>query len=66
MPIGWGKCYKSESTPQVLDILNRIWPEDQYHLRPGFIAFDDACDLLSHIVTQNPEDSRPVNDVDEY
>ena len=57
MPIGWGKCYKSESTPQVLGFLNRVWPEDSRHLRPGFIVFDDACDLLRHIVTQNPNDS---------
>ncbi|TBU36590.1 hypothetical protein BD309DRAFT_984840, partial [Dichomitus squalens] len=31
MPIGWGKCYKSESTPQVLDFINRIWPEEAQH-----------------------------------
>ncbi|KAJ7834653.1 hypothetical protein B0H14DRAFT_3709260 [Mycena olivaceomarginata] len=24
-PIGWGKCYRSESPPQVLAILDRIW-----------------------------------------
>ncbi|KAJ7065102.1 hypothetical protein B0H15DRAFT_926043 [Mycena belliarum] len=54
-PIGWGKCYRSESEPQVLAIMNRIWldfPES----RPGFLAYDSACDLLRHIVTQNPED----------
>ncbi|KAJ7930302.1 hypothetical protein B0H13DRAFT_2228304 [Mycena leptocephala] len=38
-PIGWGKCYRSESTPQA-----------------SFIAYNDACDLLRHIVTQNPND----------
>ncbi len=57
MPIGWGKCYKSESSSQVLDILNRTWPADQHHLRPSFIVFDDACDLLRHVVTQNPGDT---------
>ena len=57
MPIGWGKCYKSESSPQVLSILNNIWPEQEHDTRPGFIVFDDACDLLCHIVTQNPHDS---------
>ncbi|KAJ7668127.1 hypothetical protein B0H17DRAFT_950128 [Mycena rosella] len=53
VPIGWGKCYRSESTPQVLGILERIW-EDYPNSRPGFIAYDSACDLLRHIVTQNP------------
>lgn len=56
MPIGWGKCYRSESSPQVLAILNRIWDNNKT-LRPGFIGYDDACDLLRHIVTQNPDDS---------
>ena len=54
IPIGWGKCYKSESSPQVLAILDEIWashPES----KPSFIAYDDACDLLRHIVTQNPD-----------
>ncbi|TBU55992.1 hypothetical protein BD310DRAFT_1026321 [Dichomitus squalens] len=57
MPIGWGKCYKSESSPQVLDILNNIWSNGEQQHRPSFIVFDDACDLLRHIVTQNPEDA---------
>ena len=42
MPIGWGKCYKSESSPQVLSILDNICgnhPES----KPSFIAYDDAC-----------------------
>ncbi|KAJ7675228.1 hypothetical protein B0H17DRAFT_1240553, partial [Mycena rosella] len=52
VPIGWGKCYRSESEPQVLGILDMIW-EDYPESRPGFIAYDSACDLLRHIVTQN-------------
>ncbi|KAK7001807.1 hypothetical protein R3P38DRAFT_3216115 [Favolaschia claudopus] len=52
-PIGWGKCYRSESSPQVLGILNRIW-EDFPESRPSFLAYDDACNLLRHIVTQDP------------
>ncbi|KDR77843.1 hypothetical protein GALMADRAFT_65875 [Galerina marginata CBS 339.88] len=52
IPVGWGKCYRSESSPQVLAILDKIW-EDNDELRPSFIAYDDACDLLRHIVTQN-------------
>ncbi|KAK7026969.1 hypothetical protein R3P38DRAFT_3524527 [Favolaschia claudopus] len=54
-PIGWGKCYRSESTPQVLSLMNKIWagfPD----LRPGFMAYDKACDLLRHIVTQDGND----------
>lgn len=51
-PIGWGKCYRSESAPQVLAILDRIWRDDP-DSRPAFISYDDACDLLRHIVTQD-------------
>ncbi|KAH6902352.1 hypothetical protein BKA70DRAFT_1374595 [Coprinopsis sp. MPI-PUGE-AT-0042] len=51
-PIGWGKCYRSESAPQVLSILDRIW-EGRGNMRPSYIAYDDACDLLRHIVTQD-------------
>ncbi|KAI0785378.1 hypothetical protein BC629DRAFT_1735458 [Irpex lacteus] len=54
MPIGWGKCYKSESQPQVLTIMNDIWDRDPTR-RPAFLAYDDACDLLRHIATQQPE-----------
>lgn len=54
MPIGWGKCYKSESSSQVLSIINNIWPPEQHDTRPGFLVFDDACDLLRHIATQDP------------
>ncbi|KAF8189083.1 hypothetical protein K438DRAFT_1907357 [Mycena galopus ATCC 62051] len=52
-PIGWGECYRSESTLQVLAILNQIW-EAHPNSKPSFIAYDDACDLLRHIITQNP------------
>lgn len=52
IPIGWGKCYNSESTPQVLSIITRIW-QGVENLRPSFMAYDDACDLLRHITTQN-------------
>jgi hypothetical protein len=54
--IGWGKCYKSESSPQVLSILNNIWG-DHPESKPSFIAYDDACDSLRHIVTQDPTSS---------
>ncbi|KAJ6464300.1 hypothetical protein C8R47DRAFT_1237731 [Mycena vitilis] len=52
-PIGWGKCYRSESSSQVLKIINRIW-EDYPDSRPSFLAYDDTCNLLRHIVTQDP------------
>ncbi|KAJ7937955.1 hypothetical protein B0H13DRAFT_2226433 [Mycena leptocephala] len=59
-PIGWGKYYCSESSSQVLwceplTILNRIWA-DHPDSKPSFIAYDDACSLLRHIVTQDPND----------
>ena len=53
VPIGWGKCYRSESMPQVLKILDNIWEGAPLTERPGFIAYDDACGLLRHIVTQD-------------
>ncbi|KAJ6518179.1 hypothetical protein C8R47DRAFT_1232236 [Mycena vitilis] len=56
VPIGWGKCYKSESAPQVLAFLNKVW-EDYPDKRPGFVVYDKACELLRHIVTQNIDDS---------
>ncbi|KAF7355375.1 hypothetical protein MSAN_01454100 [Mycena sanguinolenta] len=55
VPIGWGKCYRSESTPHVLQILNNIWA-DYPDFRPSYIAYDNACDLLRHIVHQNSDD----------
>ncbi|KAF7342706.1 hypothetical protein MSAN_02028500 [Mycena sanguinolenta] len=54
-PVGWGKCYRSESPRQVMAILNRIL-ENHPNSRPSFIAYDDACDLLRHIITQNRND----------
>ncbi|KAJ7579446.1 hypothetical protein C8J56DRAFT_796160 [Mycena floridula] len=53
VPIGWGKCYRSESPSQVLQILKDIW-EQHPRSRPSFLVYDDACDLLRHIVTQEP------------
>ncbi|KAJ7148041.1 hypothetical protein C8R43DRAFT_889261 [Mycena crocata] len=52
-PIGWGICFRSESSPQVLKIIDKIW-ESHPGSRPGFLAYDDACNLLRHIVTQDP------------
>ncbi|KAK6992122.1 hypothetical protein R3P38DRAFT_2571001, partial [Favolaschia claudopus] len=53
-PVGWGKCYRSESLPQVLRILDDIWA-DNADSKPSFVAYDNACSLLRHIVTQNPD-----------
>ncbi|KAJ7658995.1 hypothetical protein B0H17DRAFT_1163195 [Mycena rosella] len=52
-PIGWRKCYRSESSSQVLTILDKIW-DDYPESKPSFIAYDDAGSLLRHIVTQDP------------
>ncbi|KAK7002137.1 hypothetical protein R3P38DRAFT_3326656 [Favolaschia claudopus] len=54
-PVGWGKCYRSESSPQVLGILNRFWANSPT-FKPSFIAYDDACNLLRHLITQNSDD----------
>ncbi|KAJ7315701.1 hypothetical protein DFH08DRAFT_917654 [Mycena albidolilacea] len=41
-------------SPQVLAILDRIWAEYP-ESKPSFIAYDDACSLLRHIVTQDSD-----------
>jgi hypothetical protein len=51
--LGWGKCYKSETAPQILKIMNKMWTDNAL-LRPSFMAYDDACNLLWHIVTEDP------------
>ncbi|KAJ7178474.1 hypothetical protein C8R43DRAFT_1188419 [Mycena crocata] len=51
-PIGWGKCYGGEGSSQVLQIMDDIWESDP-DSRPSFLAYDDACNLFRHIVTQN-------------
>lgn len=55
VPVGWGKCYKSESAPQVVRIINWIW-RNHPQAHPGLFAYDNACDLLRHLVTQNQND----------
>ncbi|KAG8941897.1 hypothetical protein FRC03_003878 [Tulasnella sp. 419] len=57
VPIGWGKCYKSESVSQVLGILNNTFPENAPQDRPSFVFYDNACKLLAHIITQNSDDA---------
>ncbi|KAI0749206.1 hypothetical protein C8Q80DRAFT_1100271 [Daedaleopsis nitida] len=57
MPIGWSKCYQAESMTQVFATLNGIWSDEYEDLRPSFIVYDDACNLLRHIVTQDPDNS---------
>ncbi|KAJ7447393.1 hypothetical protein FB451DRAFT_1054473, partial [Mycena latifolia] len=59
-PIGWGKCYRSESSSQVLGILNKIW-EDYPDAKPSFIAYDDACSPLRHILTQDANSSSLIS-----
>ncbi|KAF7371614.1 hypothetical protein MVEN_00016900 [Mycena venus] len=55
VPIGWGKCYRSESTPQVLSFINKIWAGFP-GARPAFMVYDKACELLRHIGTQDISD----------
>lgn len=54
VPVGFGKCYTAESSPQVLAIIDRIWAQHPEQC-PSIIAYDDACDLLQHIATQDPD-----------
>jgi hypothetical protein len=54
IPIGWGKCYNFESAPQVLSVMDNIW-QDHPDSRSEFISYNNACDLLRHIVTQDAQ-----------
>ncbi|KAF9539932.1 hypothetical protein CPC08DRAFT_806138 [Agrocybe pediades] len=54
IPIGWGKCFKSESLPQVLQVLDRVFEGGDENL-PGFCSYDNACGLYRHIITQDPD-----------
>ncbi|KAJ7069897.1 hypothetical protein C8F01DRAFT_1246066 [Mycena amicta] len=54
-PIGWTKCYRAESPSAVLKFINYLW-DGNLEARPGFVGYDKACELLRHIVTQNPLD----------
>ena len=49
--LGWGKCYNSESAPQVFKIINRMCADNAVSWT-SFIAYNNASDLLWHIVTQ--------------
>ncbi|KIJ52983.1 hypothetical protein M422DRAFT_155836 [Sphaerobolus stellatus SS14] len=54
VPIAWGKCYTGENLSQVYELMYDIWkdhPED----RPGFLFYDDACNLVHHMLTSHPE-----------
>lgn len=51
-PIGWGKCYNSESPSQVLKVVEDLW-SDYPDEKPSFLAYDNACKLLRHIITQD-------------
>ncbi|KAF7328229.1 hypothetical protein MVEN_02562700 [Mycena venus] len=44
-----------ESAPQVLRFLNNTWA-NYPNSRLSFLAYDNACNLLRHIVTQDPSD----------
>ncbi|KAJ7710189.1 hypothetical protein B0H16DRAFT_1480757 [Mycena metata] len=55
VPIAQGKCYCSESTPQVLGFINKVWV-DYPQLCTSFVVYDKACDLCQHIVTQDATD----------
>ncbi|KAF7295287.1 hypothetical protein MIND_01067900 [Mycena indigotica] len=51
-PVGWGKVFVGETPSRVWRILDAIWADYPDH-RPSFLAYDDACSLLRHIVTQD-------------
>ncbi|KAJ7058879.1 hypothetical protein C8F01DRAFT_1303078 [Mycena amicta] len=53
-PVGWGKCYVTESPSRALSIIDRLW-ESCPESRPSFLVYDESCNLLRHIITQNPQ-----------
>lgn len=56
-PVAFKKFYKSEGEAQVADFLTSVWPAEQRDERPGYIAFDRACKVLSYLVTSRPGDA---------
>ncbi|KAF8507792.1 hypothetical protein JB92DRAFT_2600530, partial [Gautieria morchelliformis] len=51
VPIGFGKCCGSESTPQVHSFISAMFPIPSSH--PAFMCYDNACSLLRHMARQN-------------
>ncbi|KAJ7806143.1 hypothetical protein B0H14DRAFT_2876697, partial [Mycena olivaceomarginata] len=41
VPVGWGKCYHSERTLQILAFINKIW-EGCPESRPNFMVYNKA------------------------
>ncbi|KAJ6549488.1 hypothetical protein B0H10DRAFT_2169974 [Mycena sp. CBHHK59/15] len=65
VPIGWGKCYRSESTPQVLSFLNKIW-EDYPDLHPNILCHTRCNPAPTngsqpYLVLTNVDDNRVVH-----
>lgn len=52
-PIAATKFYVSESESQCANWLHHLFPDEVAHLRPDYLAYDRACFLLRHLVTQN-------------
>lgn len=50
VPIAVTKFYSSESETQVKEFLESVWPDEDDHLRPDYIAYDRACFILRHLV----------------
>ncbi|KIO16822.1 hypothetical protein M407DRAFT_36535, partial [Tulasnella calospora MUT 4182] len=53
-PIAATKFYVSESESQCANWLHHLFPDEVAHLRPDYLAYDRACFLLRHLVTQDP------------
>ncbi|KAG8937989.1 hypothetical protein FRC00_006322 [Tulasnella sp. 408] len=53
-PIAATKFYVSESESQCANWLRHLFPDDVSYLRPDYLAYDRACFLLRHLVTQTP------------
>jgi CxC5 like cysteine cluster associated with KDZ transposases/CxC6 like cysteine cluster associated with KDZ transposases len=46
--IGWGKFAKAESPSNILDFLDKIYPD--INTRPDYVCIDKGCQLLRHAV----------------
>ncbi|KIO15706.1 hypothetical protein M407DRAFT_59253, partial [Tulasnella calospora MUT 4182] len=53
-PIAATKFYVSESESQCASWLHHLFPDNISSLRPDYLAYDRACFLLRHLITQNP------------
>ena len=49
LPVAWEKFAKTESPENILDFLDRIYPNEE--LKPDYVCINKACLILCHAIT---------------